>query len=172
MRAPVDAARIRALARELGGAAREETTLSGGATAVIEGWRRSTVEVDLRLEPDSDALVRRLSELKEELDLNIELASPPDFVPELPGWRERSPAVFREGRVTVRHFDLYSQALSKIERGFATDLTDVAAMVRHGLVEPQRAKDLFEQIEPMLHRYPAIDPASFRAKVEPALGDS
>ena len=67
----------------------------------------STVEVDLRLEPDSDALVRRLSELKEELDLNIELASPPDFVPELPGWRERSPAVFREGRVTVRHFDLY-----------------------------------------------------------------
>jgi len=80
--------------------------------------------------------------------------------------------VFREGRVTVRHFDLYSQALSKIERGFATDLTDVAAMVRHGLVEPQRAKDLFEQIEPMLHRYPAIDPASFRAKVERALGDS
>ena len=132
----------------------------------------STVEVDLRLEPDSDALVRRLSELKEELDLNIELASPPDFVPELPGWRERSPAVFREGRVTVRHFDLYSQALSKIERGFATDLTDVAAMVGHGLVEPQRAKDLFEQIEPMLHRYPAIDPASFRAKVERALGDS
>lgn len=173
MRAPVDAARIRALARELGGAAREETVLylTGGATAVIEGWRRSTVDVDLRLEPDSDALFRRLSELKEELDLNIELASPPDFVPELPGWRERSPAVFREGRVTVRHFDLYSQALSKIERGFATDLTDVAAMVRDGLVEPQRAKDLFEQIEPMLHRYPAIDPASFRARVERALGD-
>ena len=174
MRAPVDAARIRALARELGRVALEDTVvyLTGGATAVIEGWRQSTVDVDLRLEPDSDALFRRLSELKEELDLNIKLASPPDFVPELPGWRERSPAVLHEGRVTVRHFDLYSQALSKIERGFVTDLTDVAAMVRSGLVEPKRAKDLFDQIEPSLHRYPAIDPASFRAKVERALGQA
>ena len=30
-----------------------------------------------------------LAELKEELDLNIELASPDDFIPEVPHWRER-----------------------------------------------------------------------------------
>src|SRR5680860_742376 len=173
MRPPVDADRIRALARALGEVAREETTLylTGGSTAVIEGWRPSTVDVDLRLEPESDDLMRAIAAAKDELDINVELVSPPDFVPELPDWRERSPFVLREGRLTVRHFDLYSQALSKIERGFAQDLEDVEAMESRGLVDPRRARELFAAIEADLHRYPAIDPGGFQARVEAALGD-
>ncbi|MGI8946000.1 MAG: DUF6036 family nucleotidyltransferase [Thermoleophilaceae bacterium] len=172
MRARADEKRIRALARELARVAREETTLylTGGATAVLEGWRMTTIDVDIRLEPDSDHLLRRIALLKEELNLNVELASPPDFIPELPGWRERSPFAFSEGKVQVRHFDPYSQALSKIERGFAHDLDDVAAMLASGLVEPARARELFEQITPELFRYPAIDPGSFRDKVARTLG--
>jgi hypothetical protein len=144
MRPPVDAERVRQLARELSRVARHDTTLylTGGATAVIEGWRASTVDVDLRLEPDSDELMRRIASVKNDLDINVELASPPQFVPELPDWRERSPFVLQEGRVTVRHFDFYSQALAKIERGF-------------------------EQ----LFRYPTIDPEALRAKVRRALAD-
>ncbi len=97
MRARADAESIRALARELGRIAREETTLylTGGATAVLEGWRASTVDVDIRLEPDSDALLRRIAQLKEELDVNVELASPPDFIPELPGYPAIDPESFR-----------------------------------------------------------------------------
>lgn len=172
MRSPVDADRIRALAKELARVTRRETTLylTGGATAVIEGWRASTVDVDLRLEPESDALLRRISTVKDELGLNVELASPPDFIPELPGWRERSPFVFQEGSVAVRHFDPYSQALSKIERGFAQDLADVASMVSDGLIDPKRAQELFAEIEPELFRYPAIHATAFRAKVARALG--
>ena len=171
MRARADGQSIRALARELGAVAREETTLylTGGATAVLEGWRASTVDVDIRFEPDSDELLRRIAQLKEELDLNVELASPPDFIPELPGWRERSPFAFSEGRVHVRHFDPYSQALSKIELGFTHDLEDVAAMLTSGLIERARARELFEQIVPELFRYPAIDLQSFRRKVQRAL---
>ncbi len=102
--------------------------------------------------------------------MNIELASPPDFIPELPGWRERSPLVFREGNVYVHHFDLYSQALAKIERGFDQDLEDVRQMIERGLVEPARLLVLYEAIEPELYRYPAIDPPEFRRRVEAALG--
>lgn len=76
----------------------------------------------------------------------------------------------RAGRLTVRHYDPYSQALSKIERGFEQDLADVEAMVGRGLIEAKRALELFGEIEPLLFRYPAIDPASFRGKVERALG--
>lgn len=172
MRAPVDRQRIEALARELGRVSERDATLylTGGATAVIQGWRPTTIDVDIRLEPDSDELLRRIVTLKEELDLNVELASPPDFIPELPGWRDRSPFVLQEGGLTVRHFDLYSQALAKIERGFTQDLEDVASMLEHGLVQRARAIELFEEIEPLLFRYPAIDPGSFRAKVEHALG--
>ena len=144
--------------------------LTGGSTAVIEGWRESTADVDLRFEPEDDRLLRELPVLKERLGVNIELASPPDFIPELPGWRERSPFLFSEGGVEVHHFDLYSQALSKIERGFDHDLDDVHTMIARGLVEPERLRELYEAIEPELYRYPAIDPVAFRRKVEGALG--
>jgi hypothetical protein len=45
----------------------------------------------VRFEPESDAVLRELVALKDRLGINVELASPPDFIPELPGWRERSP---------------------------------------------------------------------------------
>jgi hypothetical protein len=172
MRPPVDERRIRELAHRLGRAARGRTRiyLTGGATAVLEGWRLSTIDVDLRFEPEADELLRELPRLKEQLDVNIELASPSDFIPELPGWRERSPLLFRDGNVDVHHYDPYSQALSKIERGFEQDLEDVRELIARGLVEPASVPELFEAIEPELFRYPAIDPAAFRRKVERALG--
>lgn len=81
MRPPVDADTVRALARELARATREPTTiyLTGGATAVMEGWRDSTVDVDLRLEPESesDEVLRRIAAVKDELGVNVELVSPP-----------------------------------------------------------------------------------------------
>jgi hypothetical protein len=136
--------------------------LTGGATAVLD--------IHLRLEPEDDALLRQLPKLKERLDVNLELASPPDFIPELPGWRDRSPFVLREGAVQVHHFDPYSQALSKIERGFGQDREDVAAMLERGLVEPGRLLELFEAVEGELYRYPAIDPGAFRERVVEAIG--
>ena len=174
MRPPVDAPRIRTLARELGRVARAPVRiyLTGGSTAVLEGWRQSTVDVDVRFEPEAEELMRALPELKERLGINIELASPPDFIPELPGWRERSPLVFTEGNISVYHFDPYSQALSKIERGFTHDLADLDAMIERGLVAPADLRILYAQIEPDLYRYPAIDPAAFRRKLEAALSAS
>ena len=169
---PVDEQRIRTLARELGRVARGSVRiyLTGGSTAVLEGWREATIDVDLRFEPEADEMLRELPALKDRLGINIELVSPPDFIPELPGWRERSPLAFEEGRIAVHHFDFYSQALSKIERGFDQDLADVRSMLTSGLVEPLRLRALYEAIEPDLYRYPAIDPPAFTRKVDVALG--
>jgi len=171
MRPPVDEQRVRELARRLARLTKSPVRiyLTGGATAVLEGWRGSTVDVDLRFEPESDVLLRALPALKDELGVNIELASPPDFIPELPGWRDRSPLAFREGYVAAHHFDFYSQALAKIERGFDQDLDDVREMLGRGLVEPEQLRELFDAIEPELYRYPAIDPTAFRKKLEAAL---
>jgi hypothetical protein len=172
MRPAVDEARIRKLARRLGRVSQEPVRvyLTGGSSAVIEGWRESTMDVDLRFEPEDDRLLRELPTLKEQIDISVELASPPDFIPELPGWRERSPFLFGEGQVQVHHFDFYSQALSKIERGFDQDLDDVHTMIAQGLVDPVRLRGYYEKIEPELYRYPAIDPAAFRRKIEAVIG--
>lgn len=72
----------------------------------------------------------------------------------------------QEGSVTFRHFDLYAQALAKIERGHDTDRQDVAELIGRGLVERERLREYFDAIEPELYRFPAIDPASFRRAVE------
>lgn len=167
MRDAADADRIKRLARELGRVVPGGTRmyLTGGATAVLEGWRDSTVDIDVRFEPDSDAALSRIRDLKEELAVNVELASPLDFLPPLPGWQERSRFRLREGNLEVFDFDPYSQALSKLERGFELDLEDVRNMVDGDQVEPGRLLALYEEIESELYKFPAVDPATLRAAV-------
>jgi hypothetical protein len=168
MRRPVDAERIRAFMRGLGAEADRpgRVYLAGGATAVLLGWRKATIDVDVKLEPESDRLLRAIVRLKESLEVNVELAAPDQFIPELPGWRERSAFVVREGRLDFHHYDLYAQALSKIERGHAQDEVDVAAMLARGLVDRAELRRLFAEIEPLLFRFPAIDARVFRDAVE------
>lgn len=171
MRDAADAERIGELARELGRVVAPGTRmyLTGGATAVLEGWRESTADVDVRFEPDSDAALRRIGELKEQLSVNVELASPLDFLPPLPGWQERSRFRLREGNLEVFDFDPYSQALSKLQRGFELDLDDVRSMVESGQVDPAALAELFDAIEGDLYRFPAVDSASLRAAVRSLL---
>lgn len=140
--------------------------LAGGATALLHGWREATIDVDIKPDPEPDGLFEAIAMLKEELDINVELASPDDFIPAVPGWRERSLFIARHGLLEFFHYDPYGQALSKLQRGHERDLGDVRAMVKRGLVETRRLRDSFARIEPALVRYPAIDPASFRAAVE------
>jgi uncharacterized nucleotidyltransferase DUF6036 len=163
-----DAERIQRLARELGRAVAPGTRmyLTGGATAVLEGWRPTTVDVDVRFEPDSDAALRQIAELKERLQVNVELASPLDFLPPLPGWQERSRFRLRAGNLEVFDFDPYSQALAKLERGFELDLHDVSKMVQAGQVKSAKLLELFGEIEGELFRFPAVDPSQLRRAVE------
>jgi hypothetical protein len=67
MRELADAERIRAFMRALGREASQpgRVLFTGGATAVLLGWRASTIDVDIKLVPDQDALLRAIPKLKE-----------------------------------------------------------------------------------------------------------
>jgi hypothetical protein len=168
MRRIADRERLLLFMRRLGAEARSETRvyLTGGASALLLEWRSTTVDVDIRIEPDTGDLLRAIPSLKEDLQINVELASPGDFIPELPGWRERSRFIAREGRASFHHYDFNAQALSKIERGHARDAADVDAMLTRRLVTREGLLSFYELIEPELYRYPAINPAVFRRAVE------
>jgi hypothetical protein len=168
MREPADLTRIERFMRALGECARESARvyLTGGATAVLHGFRDSTIDVDVKLVPDRDELLRAIPELKERLHVNVELASPADFIPVRPDWENHSPFIAREGRLDFHHFDLTAQALSKIERAHVQDLQDVAELLRRGLVTREGILKYFESVEPFLYRYPALDAPSFRRRVE------
>ncbi len=139
--------------------------LAGGATAVLQGWRPMTIDIDLKPDPEPPGLFEALAVLKDELDVNIELASPDQFVPAIPGWRERSLFIARHGPVQFFHYDPYGQVLAKLQRRHDRDLQDVRSFLRSGLIQTSRLWEMFQQIEPQLIRYPAIDSATFRAAV-------
>ncbi|HEX7707873.1 MAG TPA: DUF6036 family nucleotidyltransferase [Thermoanaerobaculia bacterium] len=168
MRRLTDRERLQRFMRRLGRESKTEARvyLTGGASAVLHDWRATTVDVDLRIEPDNGEVLRAIPGIKEELEINVELASPGDFIPELPGWRDRSPFISREGQLSFHHYDFHAQALSKIERGHERDIRDVEAMLERELVTTPGLLRYFAVIEPELYRYPAITPAVFRTALE------
>lgn len=168
MRQPLDAARLRAVLERLA-ESRQGTGriyLVGGATALMHGWRDSTIDLDLRLTPESEPILKAIPAIKESLQVNIELAAPDQFIPALPGWESRSLYIDRIGDLSFFHYDPYAQVLAKIERGHARDVQDVRAFIASGLVDPDKALALFSEIEPELYRFPAIDPRAFRQRIE------
>ena len=146
--------------------------LVGGTSAVLKAWRASTRDIDLRIEPESatGAAGDAIASIKQDMEISVEFASPLDFLPELPGWRDRSPFIEQVGRLTFRHLDFYGQALAKVWRNIDRDADDVAAMVRDHLVETDTAWRLFDAIGPELRRFPTIEAASFEARMVAAFG--
>lgn len=133
---------------------------------MLSGWRESTVDIDIKFEPELDELFRAIPAIKESLRVNVELAAPSDFIPELPGWQERSRYVGTESNMDFFNYDPYSQALAKIERGHEQDRADVASMRESGLINPEKLRSLFVEIKPLLYKYPAIEPKTFEDSVE------
>jgi len=167
MRSHTNAKKIEDLMNALGSSSLGEGAVffTGGVSAVLHGWRDSTIDIDLKFDPEPKGIFESIPRLKDAHDVNIELAAPDQFIPPLPGWRERSRFIARHGKVDFFHYDFYSQALAKIERDHQRDISDVENMFGSGVVEKERLWDLFQEIEPSLIRYPAIDPAVFRERV-------
>lgn len=170
LRPSVDQQRIMEFLRQLGEQSRAagRIYLVGGSTVVFEGYRSRTLDIDLTLETspaEEERLVRALRELKDKLSVNVELVSPGDFIPLPSGYRERSEFVGRFGRLDVFHFDLYSTALSKIERGTEQDFADVLALLKARRVEWATLEQCFHEILPRFGAHSLKqDPADFEKK--------
>ena len=73
MRAETDAAKLMAFMAELGNRVRGPGRIyfAGGATALLHGWRSTTIDVDLKADPEPPGLFEALAVLKDELDINV-----------------------------------------------------------------------------------------------------
>jgi hypothetical protein len=152
-RPPVDPQRIEEFLRRLSERFRRpgRVYLVGGTTMVFEGFRQQTLDIDIAFEvaaEDHAAFIRAIRDLKQELWINVEEASPGDFIPLPQGYRERAPFVRRYGQLDVFHFDLYSMALSKIERGTEPDFSDVLTLLRSGRLDWETLAACFADILP------------------------
>jgi len=168
MRRRVTQESLRRFMEELAAAARSpgKVYFTGGATALLLGFRQQTIDVDIKLDPEPAGVFEAIAVLKNRLDLNVELASPADFIPAPCDWRERSCHIASIGQVEFFHYDLTLQALAKLERGHAQDLKDVASLLNGKFITASDLRTTFAEIEPALVRYPAIDPLQFKKKVQ------
>jgi hypothetical protein len=168
MRSNVDPQKIEQLMKALGREARGSGCIyfTGGASALLIGWRSSTVDIDIRLDPEPSGIFQAIAKLKQELDINIELASPQDFLPPLPGWRDRSIFIGRQGEVSFYHYDFTAQALAKLSRGYNRDMDDVQSMYEQKLFSLEELRDCFKAIAPELIRFPSLDPDRLRNRIE------
>src|ERR1017187_10117782 len=116
-----------------------------------------TIDIDLKPDPEPLGLFEALAILKDELDINVELGCPDQFIPAIPGWPERSPFIAQYGPGKFFHYDPCGQALSKLQRRHGRALRDVSSLLQSGLVQKRQLWEMFQQIEPQLIRYPAVD---------------
>ena len=125
----------------------------GGTTVVFEKLRQQTIDIDLVIDvaPNAEgALAQLVRSLIIELDVNVELASPGDFIPLPAGYANRHVYVGRFGQLDVFHFDLYSNALSKISRGREQDFQDVLALLSQRRIEWVKLEAFFQEIFPQV----------------------
>ncbi len=168
MRRKVTKATLDRFMKELAAAARSRGNVyfTGGATALLLGFREQTIDIDLKLDPEPSGVFEAIANLKDRLNVNVELAAPDDFIPNTPDWRERSQHIASIGQLQFFHYHFTLQALAKLERGHSQDLEDVDSFIRRGYVSPADLKKCFAEIEPRLLRYPAVDATAFRRKVD------
>jgi hypothetical protein len=137
----------------------------GGGSAVLMGWRETSVDADLY--SDRDEVFREIQDIKEQLDVNVEFARPEQFVPALPGADKRHVLIRTTGSVEFYHYDPYSQVFSKLVRGFERDLADARHFVEAGLVEAEQLRALIASIPKSAYaKYPNLSAKAVQQAVE------
>lgn len=110
--------------------------LTGGAALVHRGIRPGqTLDIDIQITIDPTNLTTRIAQLKQKMNINVEFASPGDFIPLPAQWETRSEFIKRYDQVDAFYFDWYSIALSKMQRANRQDVVDVQLLVRQGFVD-------------------------------------
>lgn len=139
--------------------------LAGGAALVHMGLRSgSTLDIDVVIEAsDEDEMVTAIRRLKEQMQINIEFASPADFIPIPSQWAAHAKYIGRYGKIDAFYFDLYSLALSKIARSSDRDLVDVRLLVQRKLITLDELDVAYQEVLPRVGKRPYInlDPQKF-----------
>jgi hypothetical protein len=177
MRESADRSRLLQVLEEIGRRFRHpgRVYLAGSAALIFEGLRAASVDVDYMAEIDpawEGEFSRTIHAIKDDLQVNLELASPADFIPLPPGWRERSPWLGRFGTVDVYGFDPYATGLTKLLRGRASDVQDLAALCTQGRIdldELERQADWLVNQASLSGWHRAGDRSDVRAKLDAGL---
>ncbi len=140
--------------------------LLGGGALELLGSVRPTLDLDY---VGDDLQLTNLQQLMAQIadEMHIELEAVPiaGFVPLPEHSEERSVLVGEFGNLAVYVFDPYTIALSKLDRGFDTDIDDILFLVRRHLITVDQLAAFAEAAVLQAHEFD-LDPAAMRRHLQ------
>jgi hypothetical protein len=165
MRPNVDKARIEDFLKNLGRIFRKpgRLYLVGGAALVHLGVRTgSTMDIDIEISGENEGeMIEAIRQLIQQMNINIEFASPHDFMPLPKHWLTQSQYVGRYGAIDVFYFDFYSIALSKMQRGSTLDINDVKLLLQQRIITLEGLDTAYQEV------FAQLGKSSYRKKLDP-----
>lgn len=109
--------------------------LVGGGALALLGSPRLTIDIDfVGDDVNPSELHRKIIQIAKELKIHVEPVPMSRFIPLPEGSEKRSIRIGQFGNLEVYVADPYSIALSKLDRGFDTDLDDIVFLVQQNHV--------------------------------------
>lgn len=120
-----------------------ELLLLGGGALCLLGSPRPTQDIDyVGDDLTKSELQICIDQVAQDMGIVVEAVPISGFVPIPEDADQRKVWVGRFGAVRVHILDPYSMALSKIDRGFDTDIEDVVFLIRQGFVQFDQLRGL------------------------------
>jgi hypothetical protein len=147
--------------------------LLGGATLVWLGTARSTLDIDFvgdDLPDHPSQLHMALTKAGDILHLDVEAVPIERFVPPLKGSSTRHRLLASQGALRVWMFDPLTLALSKLDRGLASDVEDLQFMLATNIIALEQLHLAVEEVAPSAAAFD-MDLRAMRRRLD-ALRDS
>lgn len=110
-------------------------TLIGGSALILLGNSRLTLDIDfVGDDVHPNELHLQIMKIARELKINVEPVPIERFIPLPKGSEQRAIPIKQFGNLNVYVADPYSIALSKVDRGFETDLDDVVFLIQRNFI--------------------------------------
>ncbi len=138
--------------------------LLGGGALCLLGSPRRTLDIDCTLSDpfnQTQALIRTMEALADDMRLELEFIAIQEFIPVPTGAESRHQIVGTFGSIEVFVFDPYTIALSKVARGFESDLQDVLFLLHRGIIDLNRLAIYVDAAIPVAWDHD-VDPADLR----------
>ncbi|MEM7115031.1 MAG: DUF6036 family nucleotidyltransferase [Chloroflexota bacterium] len=140
--------------------------LLGGCALGFLGSFRPTLDLDyVGSDIKQDAFQHLLLNTANEMHIEIEAVPIDEFVPLPTGAAERAILIGKYGLLTVYIFDPYTIALSKLDRGFDSDLEDIVFLARQALIEIKELTYMMSEAIPKAEQFD-LDPKTMERHLQ------
>lgn len=131
-----------------------QLTLVGGSALILLGSPRLTVDIDFvgdDIHPSE--LHRQIIQIAKELKIHIDPVPLERFIPLPEGHQQRAIPIDQFGNLGVSVADPYSIALSKVDRGFETDLSDLVFLIQHNHIKLGELERILNNALPLANKF-------------------